>query len=472
VTDHVPDHIPDRTSDSTSDSTSDGTRVQRRPAGVDQAADELRATVADRYSGLARHALAGRTVTDSCGRDADASTDAGCFGAARYAPDGAGQHPVPEAALRASLGCGNPHAVAAITPGETVLDLGCGGGLDVIISARRTGPTGMVYGLDASPEMLTLARLNAAEAQVGNVEFVSGHIEDVPLPDGHVDVVISNCVVNLSADKPRVLAEAFRVLRPGGRFGVTDVIADPDLDPDLDPAVRADAERQVGCAAGTITAGHYRDQLLAAGFTTIAITPTHQVAPGLTAAIVHAAKPVAPEGVTIRPMRVTDAAPVLAIYQAGLDTGHASFETTAPTWAAFDAAKSAAHRHVAVDTATGRVLGWVAASPVSGRRVYAGVVEHSVYVAPDAHGRGIGAALLTTLIDSTEAAGIWTIQSAVFPENTASLRLHAAAGFRTVGTRQRIGRHHGRWRDVVMLERRSTIAGTDSDAGSTAVTDS
>ncbi|SCE83993.1 phosphinothricin acetyltransferase [Micromonospora chaiyaphumensis] len=159
-------------------------------------------------------------------------------------------------------------------------------------------------------------------------------------------------------------------------------------------------------------------------------------------------------GSTVRPMRPEDADAVLAIYQAGLDAGDASFETTAPTWPAFDATRLADHRFVAV-AADGTVLGWVAVSPTSTRAVYAGVVEHSVYVSPAAQGRGAGRLLLDALIASTEAAGVWTIQSGVFPENTASLALHRRAGFRVVGTRERIGRHHGRWRDVVLLERRS-----------------
>ena len=160
----------------------------------------------------------------------------------------------------------------------------------------------------------------------------------------------------------------------------------------------------------------------------------------------------------IEPMTAAHAAAVLAIYQAGLDTGDASFETTAPDWAAFDAARLPGHRHVARDPG-GEVLGWVAVSAVSSRCVYAGVVEHSLYVHPAARGRGVGRALLEALIASTEAAGIWTIESGVFPENTASLRLHAGVGFRVVGTRQRIGSHHGRWRDVVLIERRSPVTG-------------
>jgi L-amino acid N-acyltransferase YncA len=166
-------------------------------------------------------------------------------------------------------------------------------------------------------------------------------------------------------------------------------------------------------------------------------------------------------GVLIRPMAERDAPHVLAIYQAGLDTGQASFETTAPAWEAFDAAKLPGHRHVAADAVTGAVLGWVAASAVSSRCVYAGVIEHSVYVHPGHQGRGIGAALLEALIGSSEAAGIWTIQSGVFPENAASLRLHERAGFRVVGVRERVGCHYGRWRDTVLIERRSRIAGAD-----------
>jgi L-amino acid N-acyltransferase YncA/2-polyprenyl-3-methyl-5-hydroxy-6-metoxy-1,4-benzoquinol methylase len=393
--------------------------------------DEQRAKVVDRYSGLARQAMAGQALTD-----------ANCLGGTPYLPDPT----VPDTALHASLGCGNPLAVADIVPGETVLDLGSGGGLDVILSARRTGPAGKVYGLDASPDMLTLARTNARRAGIGNAEFVQGHIENDPLPDGHVDVVISNCVINLSADRPRVLAEAFRVLRPGGRLGITDLLSD---------------EPEHATTEGGTSATAYRDQLLTAGFTAIVITPTHQVASGLSSATIQARKPAAPSGVTIRPMRAEDAAQVLAIYQAGIDTGNAGFETSAPTWDAFTAAKLPRHRHVAINGITDEVIGWVAVTAVSDRCVYAGVVEHSVYVHPEAYGRGIGGALLQALIDSTESAGIWTVQSGVFPENTASLHLHTKVGFRTVGTRHHVGHHHDRWRDVIILERRSTVTGTN-----------
>ncbi|GLX09451.1 arsenite methyltransferase [Microbispora sp. NBRC 16548] len=409
--------------------------------------EAVRAGVVIRYGELAKAAQAGKQVIDC---ESQEFTD-GCFGAAGY-DDTTG---LPGGALRASLGCGNPVAVAGLQPGETVLDLGSGGGIDVLLSARRVGPTGKAYGLDATPEMIELATANATEAGATNVEFLHGHIEDIPLPGGSVDVIISNCVINLSADKPRVLAEAFRVLKPGGRLGVSDVIADDGLD----PARRAEAEHLVGCSVGTLTEPEYRTLLAEAGFTTYTITRTQAATGGLHSAIVQASKPAAPSGLTIRPMWETDAAQVLAIYQAGLDGGNASFETTAPIWQAFDAAKLPLHRHVAVDAVSGQVVGWIAVSAVSSRRVYAGVVEHSVYVHPGHGGRGVGLALLNALIQSTETAGVWTIQSGIFPENTASLRLHEKAGFRVVGTRHHIGRHHDRWRDVVLLERRSTVTG-------------
>ncbi len=249
------------------------------PAGP----NETRAAVTARYSGLARAARSGQQIRDS-GPDA---SEAGCFGAAGY--DDTSE--LPEGAVRASLGCGNPVAVAQLNPGETVLDLGSGGGIDVLLSARRVAPGGKAYGLDGSLDMIALARDNAAQAGVGNAEFLPGHIEDIPLPEASVDVVISNCVINLSADKPRVLAEAFRVLRPGGRFGVSDVIADEGLD----PAQRKEAERLTGCTTGTLSASEYRSLLLAAGFTGITITATSDAAPGLCSAIVQATRPAAPD---------------------------------------------------------------------------------------------------------------------------------------------------------------------------------
>lgn len=177
---------------------------------------------------------------------------------------------LPESAVRASLGCGNPTALATLAPGEIVLDLGSGGGIDVILSARRVGATGKAYGLDMTDEMLELARANAREAGVGNVEFVKGHIEAIPLPDATADVIISNCVINLSADKDRVLREAFRVLKPGGRFAVSDVVFRGEI-PD---EVRRSMELWVGCVAGALTEDDYRAKLLAAGFTDVTIETT------------------------------------------------------------------------------------------------------------------------------------------------------------------------------------------------------
>jgi SAM-dependent methyltransferase len=228
------------------------------------------------------------TVARSC-CDGTAATDgtdvAEVFGAGLY--DATDRDGLPVAATAASLGCGNPTAVADLHRGETVLDLGSGGGIDVLLSARRVGPTGRAYGLDMTEEMLDLARRNAAEAGVSNVEFLRGHIEDIPLPAGSVDVVISNCVINLSTDKPAVFAAMHRVLRRGGRIGVSDVVAEDRLT----EADRAERGAWVGCIAGALSVGEYRTGLAAAGFTDINITYTHQVADGMHSAIVRATKP-------------------------------------------------------------------------------------------------------------------------------------------------------------------------------------
>jgi arsenite methyltransferase len=194
---------------------------------------------------------------------------------------------LPEEAVLASLGCGNPLAVADLHEGERVLDLGSGGGIDVLLSARRVGPSGFAYGVDMTDEMLTLARANAVRAGAGNVEFLEGQIEALPLPDQAVDVVISNCVINLSTDKPAVLAEMFRVLVPGGRIGITDVVAEDHLT----PADRAAAGSYVGCIAGALSRSEYLDGLAVAGFADASVTFTHQAAPGMHSAIIRAAKP-------------------------------------------------------------------------------------------------------------------------------------------------------------------------------------
>jgi ubiquinone/menaquinone biosynthesis C-methylase UbiE len=206
------------------------------------------------------------------------------FGASLYAETG--DH-VPAAAISASLGCGVPTAVADLHEGETVLDLGSGAGADVLISARRVGPTGRAIGLDMTDEMLSLARANAAEAGVENVEFVKGYLEDMPLGDASVDVVISNCVINLSGDKPQVLREAARVLRPGGRFAISDVIADPAMD----EQTHADMAAWTGCIAGALTEPDFRNVLGAAGFEDIEIRETHRVHEHAVAAIIRARKP-------------------------------------------------------------------------------------------------------------------------------------------------------------------------------------
>jgi arsenite methyltransferase len=238
--------------------------------------DEIRAAVAARYAGLARAAQAGEVITDG-------DPDTPACGALPY-PDA---DSLPEAAVRVSLGCGNPVAVADLRPGETVLDLGSGGGIDVLLSARRVGPAGKAYGLDMTPEMLDLARANARATGAENVEFLQGQIEAVPLPDASVDVIISNCVINLSTDRPAVFAECSRVLRSGGRLGISDILAEDHLTADQ----QAERGAQAGCIAGAPCFTEYRDGLAQAGFTTITITPTHQVGDGVHSAIIRAVKP-------------------------------------------------------------------------------------------------------------------------------------------------------------------------------------
>ena len=242
-------------------------------------ADELRETVRERYAAAA---LAGRCCADGA-RIGDDQLEQ--FGGGLY-DDGAATGAT-AAALQASLGCGVPTAVADLHEGETVLDLGSGAGADVLISARRVGSTGRAIGLDMTDEMLELARANAAQAGAANAEFLKGYLEDIPLPDASVDVVISNCVINLAADKRVVLAEAARVLRPGGRFAVSDVIADPDMD----AATRADMQQWTGCIAGALTEAEFRAALSAAGLADVEILPTHRVHVHATSAIVRARKP-------------------------------------------------------------------------------------------------------------------------------------------------------------------------------------
>jgi len=251
----------------------------------------------------ARYAAAATTVTSGdcgCGQPADCGCGDGCctggaataeepsFGAELYAQLDRDQ--LPDTALLASLGCGNPTAVAELDEGETVLDLGSGGGIDVLLSAKRVGPAGKAYGLDMTEEMLALARANAAEAGATNVEWLKGQIEAIPLPAATVDVVISNCVVNLSTDKPAVFRETFRVLRPGGRIGITDVVAEDQLSAED----RAERGAWVGCIAGALSKGEYEAQLAAAGFADISVSFTHQVGDGLHSAIIKATRPANP----------------------------------------------------------------------------------------------------------------------------------------------------------------------------------
>jgi SAM-dependent methyltransferase len=260
--------------------------------------EAVREQVRARYAAAAVKVAAGAGDC-GCGQPAGCGCDSGCCGAATAAEpgfgaelyDGLDRDQLPDTALLASLGCGNPTAVAELHQGETVLDLGSGGGIDVLLSAKRVGPSGRAYGLDMTEEMLQLARRNAAQAGATNVDFLKGQIEAIPLPAATVDVVISNCVVNLSTDKAAVFAETFRVLRPGGRIGITDVVAEDGLS----PADRAERGAWVGCIAGALSRGEYEAGLAAAGFAEVSVASTHQVGDGLHSAIIKATKPAAAE---------------------------------------------------------------------------------------------------------------------------------------------------------------------------------
>jgi arsenite methyltransferase len=243
---------------------------------------EIREAVRARYAAAATSVAEGGSCCDPNAVLTD--EEAAVFGAGLYGSDG---DELPDTATMASLGCGNPTAVAALAEGETVLDLGSGGGIDVLLSARRVGPTGKAYGLDMTDEMLALARENQRKAGVENVEWLRGEIEAIPLPSETVDVVISNCVINLSGDKQRVLSEAARVLKPGGRFAVSDVIADEDMD----ATTKADMQEFTGCIAGALTRREFEQALAAAGLTEIEIQQTHRVHEKAASAIVRARKP-------------------------------------------------------------------------------------------------------------------------------------------------------------------------------------
>ena len=261
-------------------------------AGRADEAERVREAVRERYAVAARSVEVGRpgccTPSGSecgCGTDIPDSCGDETFGSGLYDPHD--RDAVPDAAKLASLGCGNPTAVAELHEGETVLDLGSGGGIDVLLSARRVGGSGKAYGLDMTDEMLELARRNQREANVTNAEFLKGTIEDVPLPDGSVDVIISNCVINLSGDKSAVFREAARVLKPGGRFAVSDVVADSDMD----ETTRRDMEQWTGCIAGALTRDQFERELQRAGFEQVEITETHRVHDQAASAIIRALVP-------------------------------------------------------------------------------------------------------------------------------------------------------------------------------------
>lgn len=384
--------------------------------------DNLRERIRERYGRVARQARGG-----ACG-------PAGCepISGGLYAAEEAAT--VPAEALAASLGCGNPTALADLRPGEVVLDLGSGGGADALLAARRVGPGGRVYGLDMTDEMLALARDNARRAGVGNVEFLKGEIESVPLPDASVDVVVSNCVINLSADKPRVLREAFRVLRPGGRFAVSDIVIRGPVPPEL----RGSVEAWIGCVAGALEEAEYRTLLAAAGFVDVDLEPTRiygaedlraiAAAAGLDpdrviplvegrimSAFVRARKPGPREGgtagqpVELGPARPEDLAEVLGLLgRAGLPPDGVAGHVTG----------------FLVARAAGRLVG------VVGLELYgASALLRSLAVAPEWQGRGLGTTLARRALEAARARGV----ERVFLLTTTAADFFRRLGFRPVG---------------------------------------
>ena len=340
-------------------------------------------------------------------------------------------------------GCGNPTAVADLQPGDTVLDLGSGGGIDVLLSARRVGPTGFAYGLDATAEMLDLARRNATEAGATNVEFLHGTIEHIPLDDASVDVVISNCVIVLVRRQGRRL----RRDRPGAAPGrpCRDQRHRPRQPDDGTPTgvdVRATA--------------HHRRRLRRRPSPRRARPRVDRSSPtriggGLSNAIIRATKP----AVTIRPMRDDDWPAVRAIYEAGIATGNATFETTAPSWDHWDASHLADHRLVATDRRRHRHRLGRPQPGLGPLRLRRRRREQPLRPPRPPRQRRRHRACSTPSSLGAERAGYWTIQTGIFPENTASLAVHERLGFRIVGRRERIGQLNGVWRDVDLLERRS-----------------
>lgn len=392
---------------------------------------ELTELVREKYGEAARRVLSGEGVpaeccgpTGCCGGSAAASCDPVT---SNLYVDGETDE-LPSAAVLASLGCGNPTALAQLRPGETVLDLGSGGGIDVILSARRVGPTGKAYGLDMTDDMLALARRNAAEAGVTNVEFLAGEIERVPLPDASVDVIISNCVINLSGDKRRVLREAFRVLKPGGRFAVSDVVIDGHLPAD----VRRSMELWVGCVAGALGRAEFERLLAEAGFAEIEIEPTrvyrsedaraflegagldvaanlHEIDGKLMAAFVRATKPAA----ALRPATPADLDAVRALLAgAGLPTDGVP-------------ALLAAHAEsfVVAEAGEGALVG------VGGLEIRGDdALLRSVAVRPEWRGRGLGEALVHRLLFDAERRGL----RALYLLTTTAERWFPRFGFRLV----------------------------------------
>lgn len=389
---------------------------------------------------------------------------------------------LPLEAINASLGCANPIALANLQKGETVLDLGSGGGIDVFISSKYVGETGKVYGLDMTDEMLELANQNKKKMEVRNVEFIKGYIEDIPIKDETIDVITSNCVINLAENKETVLKEAYRVLKKGGRLAIADIVQLKEVRDDI----KENIQMWVGCISGALSFTDYERILKEAGFTNIEITPVNVYTKEILKSIaeekklddiynnmdlelidgafggahVKAYKQEEVMDYKIDEMRQADWEQVADIYLKGIKTGKATFQTEVPTWEDWNNGHIKTCRLVARSGET--ILGWGALSPTSSRCVYAGVAEVSIYIGDHYRGKGIGKALLTELVRLSEENGFWTLQSGIIKENSTSIELHKKCGFRELGIREKVGKMgNGVWHDVVLVERRSKVVGIE-----------
>ncbi|MGE5379663.1 MAG: arsinothricin resistance N-acetyltransferase ArsN1 family A [Methylocystaceae bacterium] len=427
--------------------------------------EQVRNEVKKHYSDIASKIKQGGAASCGCGE--------GCCGRnADYARILYDQHPlheIPEKAREASLGCANPLLVADLKPGEVVLDLGSGGGIDVFLAAREVGPEGYVYGLDMSEEMLELARMNQQEMGIPNVEFRQGYLEDIPLPDHSVDVIMSNCVINLSTDKERVMREMARVLKPGGRLAIADIIKVAPVD----PALEKELALWVSCVAGTLPINEYTELLKKAGFVNISIEPMfiynkehlQQMVAGdskikdfgglnncYAGSLVKANHP----GYTIRAAEDSDLEAITRIYNQGITDKVASLDTcprSLENMKDWMAEHQPPYQVLVAENADGQVVGWASLNEFANRCCSQGVADLSLYVEREERKRGWGRILAAAVEAEAQKQQFHKLVASCLGSNPAPIDLALKSGYRLVGTYQNQGYIDGRWMDVILLEK-------------------